>query len=37
MVKINNDLHAFDVLNRMWATTQPEHDAQSVRALEHLI
>ena len=37
MVNINNDLHAFDVLNRMWATTQPEHDAQSVRALEHLI
>lgn len=37
MVKINNDLHTFEVLNRMWATTQPDADPESVRALEHLI
>ena len=37
MVKINNDLHAFDVLCRMWAATQEDTDPQSVKALEHLL
>ena len=37
MVKINNDLHAYEVLCRLWSTTHSDTDPQSVRALEHLM
>ena len=37
MVKINNDLHAYEVLCRLWSTTDSDADPQSVRALEHLL
>ena len=37
MVKISNDLQAYEVLQKLWATTQPDIDPESRRALEHLI